>query len=230
MKTRLVAAVVTAAWLMLPGESLCQSPGGVMITTAVGVSTPVAGNAFADGFGRGGTVSLGAWYGLGGSWRPWFDFELHEFSYNRGRFFDKLGIPNVDLTKQLETGTALWSLMMGMDFVPWASQRLQPYVRGGLGFAHRDDGASPVLVSQYCGFRPAGPVAPDNVDDHPAYCAQAWNEVGSDFDALGVQVGIGTTVRVSEHLSGFVDLRLSRAFASSAPSLFPARVGVVAHR
>ena len=225
--------------LLVSGSAVQAAPlagqrfGGVGVQTGMSATLPVGDRGFARAFDVGVAASVGLLFARGSWWRTWLDLELHAFQYDRRRFFDRIGLPSVDLETQLGAGFASWSALVGLDVVPWQIGVLTPYVRGGFGYINRDAGAAPILIHQYCtpaSIITGGYIGPDPSFVAPAFCAEARREVGADLQGTAIQLGIGTSVRVSERLAGFVDIRITRPVSTSFLTWAPLRIGVVGHR
>lgn len=230
MRTTILIASVT---ILTTSIAQAQAIRGLAIQTGVSVSVPVGDPGFARAFGLGAAGSLGVVYNRATSWRPWFELELHMFTYDRHRFFERIGLRNVDLSTQLDAGTTTWTAMVGVDLMPWRLSWLEPYLRGGIGYLSRDNGAAPILIYQYC--TPAmviseSYIGPDLDFVAPEFCTDARAEVGDDIRGLGVQVGAGVTVAVDRLVTGFVDVRVVRPGSSGELTLMLLRLGVMIHR
>jgi hypothetical protein len=214
-----------------PGYS--QGFRGIAVQAGVSGSVPVGDAGFRRAFDTGLGASVAAAYGWSGRLRSWIDVEIHEYDYDRQRFFDQIGLPDVDLSTQIDAAMATWSAMVGIDLTPWRVGPLVPYFRTGLGYYHRDSGATTLLILFYC--TPATEVSSDYIGIErgfvaPDFCSEARREVGPDVVGVGYQVGLGTSLELKRGHSGFVDLRLGGPLSATDLTTLHLRAGMIVHR
>ena len=220
MKIRFAVGLGIAASFAVSQTLEAQTQKGFALVEGIGPIGAAGGGGFSNSFGTGFDLSIGTWYDFGTSWRPWADFEYQDFNFDVGRLESNLGLPRGSFSQTSGTAFQFKSASLGVDYVPWRGSRVEPFVRGGLGVVVRSGGAG-FFVSRVCPRR-------DPVEQ--IVCDQTQEEIGRGFTAAGVQFGVGTTVRVFNSLSGFVDVRVNRALTDGAPTFFPIRTGIVVRR
>jgi hypothetical protein len=154
--------------------------------------------------------------------------EYQVFNFDRRRFFESLGLPDVDLSTQLGAGLEQWHLSFGTAFMPWRTASLAPYVFAAGGYLFRDSNAT-ILVTMYCGFGGpddpfGGPAEPQWVDA----CDAARPEARLTDSGPAVSGGVGIQWEVERRWLLFAEVSYVTAQTTPGAELFPMRFGWLA--
>jgi hypothetical protein len=199
----------------------------VRLTFPMGPSVLVPGSRFGEAYDGGVGAGASVTFPVSRRVRLRAGFEFQTFPYDRLRFFQRLGIDQVDLEGQFGEGARIWSWSLGPEVVLWDPGTVALYSTVLVGRASRQ--STGMLVWMYCAPKTVLAVVGDTLRSvpyvPPASCPEATSETAIAGSGFGAQVGAG--IRVRDRGRSFWVLEVGVATWLLAPRMltFPVRVG-----
>lgn len=179
----------------------------------------VPSGAFAQAFDNGPSMELFASVHLVRGLSLRVDLHRAWLPYDRGRFFQQLGMDSVDLDGQLGGDAQLSSWSIGPELTLWRGGPVHIYSFGTIGRVSRSTSTAP-LVALYCESPGVPPGSPP-----PVGCAAAQRETRIEGSGAAFAFGAGARWRWRGRALISLEAGYDRALLSPASSGFPIRVG-----